>query len=209
MINVTNDHWYEGYPKCSQACNITWMNDELEESCVVSRKDRERKENQTHAAKINSMKNRRNDLEWWSVRNSMLTIAETKKVYDCIDHASLGKLYTGWGEPEVKSGSDHLPLLNKCRLHECDQDQCLVVRQTCRIPYIMEGREIEGCFDDRPLRERFECVDKVGLSSSNPMSLGFGLAWVIMGVFFGCVSLGMVHRDRTNYAKVSPYQESD
>jgi hypothetical protein len=208
-INVTDDHWMTDYPLCESSCNVSWIEELLENGCSAQRKDRERKEDQTHTQKINIMKNRRNQLEAWTRANSMMTIPSMKKVYDCIDHDRLGKLYTGWGEPEVKSGGDHLPLLESCRMHKCDQDQCLVVRQNCRIPYIHEGREIENCYDDHILRETFECQDKVGLSNSNPMSLGFGLAWVIIGGILGCIALGMIYTQRSAMAKVAPYQPSD
>lgn len=145
----------------------------------------EEKEKAAHKKKIDLMKAGRETLEAWT-KTRMTTVTETKNVIDCFAD-NLPRRYNGMALPAVRSGFEKMPLHNLCRLHKCTAKQCLTVKNTCKIPYVHESPE-ELCPIHRP-NGTFECIDKVSIWSNNPMSMGFGAAWIVMGAVFACAGV--------------------
>jgi len=200
---------YKSYPYCNHVCNETGANEQLMEMCNDNgtKYEREQKENQTLKKKIDSMKAQRNKLYDWTAANSRIRVSQTKQVTDCIDQASLPDRYDALTLPKVRSGFDKMPLNNNCRLHKCKVNECLVAKTACPLPYIhkkLDGSispEIASCVP-RPPATQYECVEKVLIQSASPMSLGFGLCWVIIGLLLGCAGIYMLVAGGAGNAKV-------
>jgi hypothetical protein len=208
------------YPQCLAVCNQTKAQNQIIEYCNRSintpypERNLEALENATHQKKIDSMKAKRDELYTWTSSHSRLTIPTLKIVIDCIDAGRLGDTtpgelptrYNSLALPKMRSGFVKMPKHKQCRLHNCEINQCLVVKKVCALPFISQGKETEHC-SLRVHDTTFECVDKESISSSNPMSLGFGLAWVIIGMILGIVAIYMLVSGGA--AKVQPYAPSD
>jgi len=150
----------------------------------------EAKEKKAHADKIASMKAHAAKLEAWTAQK-MATVVESKQVIDCFADR-LPRRYNALALPAIRSGFDKMPLHNECRLHSCNAKQCLEVVRTCNVPYVHVAPE-QMCNVHRP-NGSFTCVDKVSIMSNNPMSLGFGIAWMVIGSIFSCVGIATLIR---------------
>jgi hypothetical protein len=157
----------------NQTCNRT-LHPEFEE-----------KEKEAHRKKVKSMKTKSKELETWTAER-MPTVQKTKQVVDCFADR-LPRRYNSLALPKMRSGFDKMPLHNECRLHSCTAKQCLEVSYTCKVPYVHEAPEVQ-CNLQRP-NGTFTCVDKVSISTNNPMSLYFGIAWFVIGSIFLCAGI--------------------
>jgi hypothetical protein len=203
------------YSSCMRECNADMATAELNTWCEAQMPNRTSLENETHQKKLESMEAGQTQLEAWTEQNSWIKVRETKQVVDCVDNEALPARYNTLGNPKVRSGFYQMPLHNQCRLHNCKPNQCLEIKKKCRTPYIHEGKEVEMCEKELPATS-FECKDKVGISSSNPLSLGFGIAWAILGLIVLCGAIGLAFKNRDELelgggggAKVYPYSPSD
>merc|ERR1719217_800091 len=87
----------------------------------------------------------------------------------------------------MREGFEKMPLHNQCRLHGCKATQCLQIKTKCKIPWVHEAPEVQ-CNVFRP-NGTFTCVEKIGIMTNNPMSLGFGIAWMVIGSIFCCAGI--------------------
>jgi len=165
-----------------------------------------------HKKKVESMKAARKKLEKFAGDNTMMKVKHTKQVVDCLDSNSLPSRYNSLSLPSVRSGFGKMPLHNECRLHKCKPEQCMEIKRLCNAPYVDEGKELPAGILSWTHKQQYTCVDKVAITSSNPMSLGFGMAWCVIGAF---MVLGAMYINMQNgfggfsSAKVLPYQPSD
>jgi hypothetical protein len=147
--------------------------------------DIEEKEKKAHQDKIHSMKAKAAELEAWTATR-MPTVKMSKSVIDCFDD-KLPRRYNSLALPKMRTGFEKMPLHNQCRLHGCKSTQCLEIKRKCKVPYVHEYPEVQ-CNVFRP-NGTFTCVDKIGIMTNNPMSLGFGIAWMVIGSIFCCAGI--------------------
>jgi len=140
------------------------------------------KEETAHQAKIDSMKAKKAMLESWTVTR-MRTVTASTRVIDCIDD-TLPKRFNGMGLPLFTSGYDKLPLHSECRLHRCSTSQCMKTTQPCHVPLVHDSPE-QNC-GHQNLDATYECIDKAGYNSFDPLSFAFAGAWVLIGCVFFC-----------------------
>lgn len=213
---VYNSSRWEEWPQCEDVCNITKANGLLHELCSADRSARYEAEAQAHADKVKSMKDKHAELESWTSANSFLTVKETKIVLDCTKTNSPNAIPPNNAIPQVTNGYDMFEQQEECRLHGCEPNQCLVKKKACPLPYIWKfpfggnaGQttpETSQCDrDTNTPKTRFECVDKQHISSSNPMSLSFGLMWISIGMGLGVAAIYLLFKSPA--AKVVPYAE--
>ena len=136
-------------------------------------------EHATHRLKVESMNQKRAELEAWI--DSMTSTPSTKHVIDCIDQNYLPRRYDALTLPSMSSGFGKMPLISDCRRHKCKANQCLVVKMDCPPPWIKSGKEVEMC-PRRPPQPSVECVDKVGIMGNSPLGFGFGICWIVLGI---------------------------
>jgi hypothetical protein len=174
------------WPHCASACNFAKAEAEFLQICNRTKHPEiEVKEKAAHQKKISSMKAEAAALESWTA-NRMEGVIESKQVIDCFDDR-LPRRYNALSLPQRRSGFDKMPLHNQCRLHGCAVDKCLEVKRQCRVPYVHEGAEVM-CNVYRP-NGTFDCVDKSSIMTDNPMSFGFGIAWMVIGFFMLCAAI--------------------
>jgi len=216
---VYNSSRWEEWPQCEDVCNITKANGLLHEMCTADRSARYEAEAQAHADKIKSMKDKHAELESWTAANSFLTVKETKIVLDCTKTNSPNSIPPNHAIPQVTNGYDMFEQQEECRLHGCEPNQCLVKKKACPLPYIWKFPFTYGSYspldktpetaqcdrDTNTPKTRFECVDKQHISSSNPMSLSFGLMWISIGMGLGVAAIYLLFKSPA--AKVVPYAE--
>lgn len=179
------------WPHCLSVCSTKKAQDELQQLCNRTANEAlVEMEEAAHQKKIDLMKAKYTELEQWTA-DRMPTVVEAKQVIDCFADR-LPARYNSMQLPKMRSGFTTMPLHNQCRLHGCKVNQCLQIRKPCKIPYIHDKPEVM-CNVYRP-EGYFTCVDKVTISSNNPMSLGFGIAWFIIGGIFMCVSIAVYIR---------------
>jgi len=177
---------YTQWPHCMRVCNAASAQAELAQICNRTANDMiETKEEAAHTAKINIQKAKMQQLERWT-QERMPTVLEEKNVIDCFDDR-LPRRYNSMSLPKMRSGFSTMPLHNQCRLHGCQVNQCLQVKKKCKVPFVHEPPEVM-CNMPKD-HGQFLCVDKVEISSNNPLSLGFGVAWMVIGALFICCSI--------------------
>jgi hypothetical protein len=212
---VYNSTRWEEWPQCEDVCNITKANGLLHDMCMADKSARFEAEATAHADKIKSMKDKHTALESWTSANSFLTVKETKIVLDCTKTNNPNSITPNHAIPQVTNGYDMFEQQEECRLHGCEPNQCLVKKKACPLPYIWKfpfggnaGQttpETSQCDrDTNTPKTRFECVDKQHISSSNPMSLSFGLMWISIGMGLGVAAIYLLFK--AGGAKVHPYQ---
>lgn len=222
---VYNSSRWEEWPQCEDVCNITKANGLLHEMCTADRSARYEAEAKAHADKVKSMKDKHAELESWTSANSFLTVKETKIVIDCTKTNSPNAITPNHAIPQVTNGYDMFEQQEDCRLHGCEPNQCLVKKKACPLPYLWKfpfaygtagqaGSYASGALtpetsqcdrDTNTPKTRFECVDKQHISSSNPMSLSFGLMWISIGMGLGVAAIYLLFKSPA--AKVVPYAE--
>lgn len=176
-INTAHQQW----PHCHSVCNQKKVQDEFMEMCNrTAHPEVEEQEEAAHRRKIASMKARASQLESW-VAARMATVTETKEVIDCFADR-LPRRYNALALPKMRYGFDKMPLHNQCRLHSCTAKQCLEVRKSCKVPFVHEAPEVMCNVYRSP--GSFTCVEKVTIWTNNPMSLYFGIAWMVIGACF-------------------------
>merc|ERR1719352_1853387 len=116
----------------------------------------------------------------------MPRVVESKNVIDCMADA-LPSRYNSLRLPKMRSGFEKLQLHNQCRLHGCAPNECLVVKHQCPVPWMYAPPE-EICQEPRT-NGTFTCEPKVTIWSNNPLSIGFGIAWIVIGSIFMCASV--------------------
>lgn len=184
-INVISSAYLQ-WSHCLSACSNAKAQAEFAQICNRTKHPEiKEKEDKAHQDKIKSMKAKAASLEAWT-KGRMATVTESKEVLDCFAD-SLPRRYNGMALPTVRSGFDKMPLHNMCRLHGCSAKQCLEVKRTCKVPYVQDAPE-EMCPVSRP-NGSFTCMDKVSIWTNNPMSLGFGIAWIVIGSIFFCAAV--------------------
>lgn len=177
---------YLQWPHCSHQCNTADLTKEFMQICNrTTHPEIDEKEIEAHKKKIDSMKAKAAQLESW-VQKRMSTVTESKQVVDCFDDR-LPRRYNALALPQLRSGFDKMPLNNECRLHGCNPNQCLEVKRACKVPFVHQAPEVM-CNIYRP-NGTFSCVEKIGMWSNNPMSLGFGIAWMVIGSIFLCAGV--------------------
>lgn len=174
---------YALYPACQSTCNLATVQMDLQKIC--NRTGIAEKEEAAHLAKIAVMQAKKLELEAWT-KGRMRTVEQAVTVTDCIGD-TLPRRYNGMGLPSFRSGFEKLPLHSQCRLHGCKHKQCLKITRPCRIPFLQSAPEQNCGFND--YSPSFECQDKVGINSNDPMSIGFTIAWMIIGSIFFCASI--------------------
>lgn len=173
-------------PVCGHVCNMAMAQAKLEKVCNrTAHPEIEEMEKTAHDAKKESMKTKAKQLEDWT-RSRMPTVPETKQVVDCFSDR-LPSRYNSLALPQMRSGFEKMPLEPQCRMHGCKPTQCLEVKYQCRVPWVHEYPEVD-CNIYRA-NGTFKCVDKVGIMTNNPMSLGFGIAWMVIGSLFCCAGI--------------------
>jgi hypothetical protein len=186
---------YAQWPSCSSVCNTAKVLQDFSQICNRTlHPSIQQQEETAHQDKINSMKAKRSQLEGWTT-NRMRTVTSTSRVTDCIAD-TLPRRYNGMGLPVFRSGYDKLPLQNDCRLHSCTYKQCLKITQPCPVPFLQSSPE-QNCGTNL-YAPSFTCIDKVGINSNDPMSLGFAAAWIVIGSIFFCAGIASWIR---NYSK--------
>lgn len=184
-LKVTNTGYLQ-WPHCLKACSQPIAQKEFNKICNrTSNPELEKAELKAHKMKIDSMKAKVKTLEEWTQKR-MASVIESKRVVDCFDD-KLPRRYNALALPKMRSGFDTMPLHNQCRLHGCKVTQCLEVKTKCKVPFVHQSPEIM-CNVYRP-NGSFSCVDKVGISTNNPVSLGFGIAWMVIGSLFLCAGV--------------------
>lgn len=186
---------YTQWPHCMSVCNAASAQKEFAQICNRTANDMiETKEEAAHKAKIDIQKAKSLELEQWT-QQRMTTVLEEKYVFDCFDD-KLPRRYNSMSLPKMRSGFSTMPLHNQCRLHGCKVNQCLQVKKKCKVPFVNEAPEV---MCNVPAEEgQFLCVDKVEISTNNPLSFGFGIAWMAIGVLFvGCCIASYVRSDRS------------
>jgi len=178
---------YTQWPHCMSVCNAVSAQKEFAQICNrTSNEELETKEQAAHKAKIDIQKAKSNELETWT-QQRMPTVLEEKHVIDCFDDR-LPRRYNSMSLPKMRSGFSTMPLHKECRLHGCLVNQCLQVKKKCKVPFVHEAPE-NMCKMHKD-EGQFECVEKVEISSNNPLSLGFGVAWMVIGGFLLCAAIG-------------------
>jgi len=179
------------WPQCAYACSNAQAQANLTKMCNRTLNEKlEVMEQAAHKAKIASMTAKAATLESW-VAGRMRTVKDTKSVVDCFAD-KLPRRYNALALPKMRSGFDKMPLDNQCRLHQCKANQCLEIKRTCKVPFVHEFPETM-CNVFRP-NGTFTCVDKITINSNNPMSLGFGIAWMVIGGLFVCAGFAFYMR---------------
>jgi len=177
---------YMQWPSCVSVCDTTKVQQEFNQICNRSlHAVLLQKEEAAHQQKIDSMKAKKAQLESWTT-NRMRTVSSSVRVVDCMAD-TLPKRYNGIGLPVFRNGYDKLPLHNECRLHSCSRTQCLKISQTCPVPLVHVSPE-QNCGQEE-YHPTFECVDKIGINSNDPVSIGFATAWIIGGSIFLCAGI--------------------
>lgn len=181
---ISNAYWQ--WPHCLSACSSATAQASFMKVCNrTERPEMAVKEEKAHKDKIASMKAHAAKLEHWTAQK-MPTVIQSKEVIDCFADR-LPSRYNSLALPQMRTGFEKMPLHNQCRLHSCSAKQCLEVRRTCGVPYVHVAPE-EMCNVHRP-NGSFVCVEKIGIMSNNPMSLGFGIAWMLIGSIFLCAGV--------------------
>jgi hypothetical protein len=184
-VNVINQAFSE-WPQCLSVCNQEKAQADLKAQACDGELPSSINQTDVLQKKIDSMKAKRKELETWT-SNRMVTVNEMTNVIDCFAD-SLPRRYNSMAYPQMRSaGFDKMPLHNECRLHGCEAKQCLRVKKPCRVPIIFDQPEAL-CQIYEP-NGTYECVDKIGIMANNPMSLGFGITWMVVGAIFACCSV--------------------
>lgn len=177
---------YWQWPHCLSACSNAMAQANFMKVCNrTANPDMEVKEKAAHKKKIASMAMHARKLEDWTAQK-MPTVISSKEVIDCFADR-LPRRYNSLALPQMRTGFEKMPLHNQCRLHQCTAKQCLTIKRTCNVPFVHVAPEVM-CNVHRP-NGTFECVEKISIMSNNPMSLGFGIAWMIIGSVFLCAGI--------------------
>jgi len=177
---------YLGWPQCLSVCSNSIAQARMMSVCNRTKHPQlEQKEKKAHKAKIASMTAKAAALESF-VAGQMATVTSSKDVIDCLADR-LPSRYNSLKLPAIRVGFDKMPLHNECRLHGCLATQCLEVKRPCKVPFVHEAPE-DMC-NLRQANGSYSCVEKVSITSNNPMSLGFGIAWMVIGGVFGCAGI--------------------
>jgi len=177
---------YLAYPHCFSACSSSMAQAKLMEICNRTKYLKlERMENKAHQEKIASMTAKAEELKSFMVEK-MTTVKESKEVIDCFADR-LPSRYNSLKMPKMSTGFELMPLHKTCRLHGCLATQCLEIKHPCKVPFVHDAPE--SMCHAHESNGTFTCVEKSGISTNNPMSLGFGIAWMLIGAVFGCAGI--------------------
>jgi hypothetical protein len=186
---------FKQWPHCLSVCSPASATKEFMQICNrTANPELEVMEKAAHEKKIKHMKAKKAELESWTAER-MPTVTDIKQVVDCFDDR-LPRRYNSMSLPKMRSGFATMPLHNECRLHGCKVTQCLQIKKPCKIPFIHDAPE--AMCNIRYADGEFNCVEKVDISSNNPLSLGFGVAWMVIGAIFACAGVANYVRPRSS-----------
>lgn len=185
-IKVTNTGFSQ-WPHCLSACSVEKSEEEFEKKVcdLAANPSIEEESKAVFDKKVESMKAGAQKLADWTTER-MVGVKEIKQVIDCFAD-KLPRRYNAMALPKMRSGFDKMPLHNQCRLHGCKPNQCLEVRRPCKVPFVNEPPE--ALCHIYVQNGTFSCVNKIEIMSNNPLSLGFGVVWMVVGSLFLCAGV--------------------